>query len=568
MRLAIIHKEKCLPEKCNNLCMKLCPVNKKGQDCIKILGKAIVSEELCIGCAICQNRCPFEAISITNIPSELDKDVFYRYGKNGFCLYKLPIPRQGTLGLLGKNGIGKTTALQILASKIKINLGKAEATDQEIKKFLQGSELLGYLSNINQLKFSYKPQNLSEIAKYRITAHKLLKKFGNEDEIKGITKRLNLNLDGKLNELSGGELQKIAIAVCALKKADVCFIDEPSAFLDIKERINVAEFISQLAEKSKVIMVEHDLLMLDYVTDFINLFYGKPSCYGIVSGIKATRRGINEYLDGFLAEENIRFRDKAITFNLSAMKEEKKEAIAKWQEFTKTYKNFQLKAEAGDIPYKGVIGIMGRNGIGKTTFIKCIAGIEEADDNNINLKLKVSYKPQYIQGSDEMVAEIVKREKVSKRLISLLSLENLMLKKTSHLSGGELQRVAIASCLAREADIFLIDEPSAYLDVEERLQAARAIRETIEEREKTVFVVEHDLLFLSYIANSLIVFKGEPAKQGTASKTMPFVEGLNMLLKELGITIRKDKESGRPRINKLNSVLDRKQKEKGEYVEL
>lgn len=568
MRLAILHKEKCLPEKCNNLCAKLCPINKKGQDCIKISGKAVVSEELCIGCAICQNRCPFEAITITNLPEQLDKDVVYRYGKNSFCLYKLPIPRQGTLGLLGKNGIGKTTALQILAGRIKINLGKAEASEAEIKRFLQGSELLSYFQNIKNLKFSYKPQNLSEIAKHKLTAFELLKKFGNEKEIKEITKKLDLNLNGELGKLSGGELQKIAIAACALKEADVYFIDEPSAYLDIRERISIAEFISELAEKSMVIIVEHDLLMLDYVTDFVNIFYGKPSCYGIVSGIKATRRGVNEYLDGFLAEENVRFRDKAITFNLSALKHEKKETIAKWPEFTKTYKNFTLKAESGEIPYKGIIGIVGRNGIGKTTFIKCIWGIEETDEKNISLKLKVSYKPQYIKGNEEIVANIIKREKISKRIISLLSLDNLILKQTKQLSGGELQRLAIASCLAKEADIFLIDEPSAYLDVEERVQAARAIKEAIEEKEKTAFVVEHDLLFLSYIANSLIVFVGEPAKSGIASKTQPFIEGLNSILKELGITIRKDRESGRPRINKLGSVLDRKQKEEEKYVEL
>lgn len=569
MRIAIIHKEKCQPEKCGNLCMKLCPVNRKGERCIEIEGKAMIDESSCIGCGICQNRCPFEAINITNLPSQLDKLLVYRYGKNGFCLYGLPIPRQGVLGLLGKNGIGKTTALQILAGKIRINLGNEKSSDEEIREFLQGSELLSYFDNIKKVVFSIKPQNLAEVSKYDLNAKELLKKFGNEKEVKSVSEKLNLNfLDRKLSHLSGGELQKVAIAVCSLKDADLYLFDEPAAFLDIQERLRVCEFISELAKNKKVIIIEHDILMLDYITELINIFYGKASCYGIVSGVKASRRAINDYLEGFLPEENIRFRDKKISFKFSVSKTEKKEKIASWQPFTKTFESFKLEVQPGSIPFKGITGIVGKNGIGKTTFVKCIAGIELTDEGKIDLSMKVSYKPQYIEGNDKTVAEVIKEGGISKKIASAFALEQIVIKKTKNLSGGELQRLAIASCLSKEAEIYLLDEPSAYLDIEERLQAAKTIRDIIEEKEKAAFIVDHDLLFLSYLSDSLIVFSGEASKNGNASSPQEFYEGLNSLMKELNITIRKDKDSGRPRINKFGSVLDREQKEKGKYVEL
>src|SRR3989344_7835820 len=142
MRLAIVHKEKCKPVACGHVCAKVCPVNKKGEECIKIEAKAGIEEKLCIGCGICQKRCPFEAIDIINLPSVDPDNLIYRYGENGFALYSLPIPKEGSvLGLLGRNGIGKSTAIEILAGKKKINLGK-NAGEEEVKIFLKNKGLL------------------------------------------------------------------------------------------------------------------------------------------------------------------------------------------------------------------------------------------------------------------------------------------------------------------------------------------------------------------------------------------------------------------------------------------
>jgi len=622
MRLAIIKKEKCNPGKCLNLCMKVCPVNRKGEECIVIDGKAKISEELCIGCAICQNRCPFEAITIINLPSEIEKNLIHRYGENGFALYGLPLVRKNeSLGLLGRNGIGKSTALDILSHKMKMNLGK-NASDEEIKHFFKGSEMLNYFKDIGKMKMAYKPQNIIELSKHTITASDLLETLGNQriprkssdfldqkskaflgsgarksefpaqeiekqflcapktrefsseiasrKKINEIAERLNIAeiLDRKLNQLSGGELQRVAIAAASLKDADVYFFDEPLAYLDVAERINVSNFIHELKKDKSVVIVEHDLLLLDYLTDSINIFYGKPACYGVVAEIRKSKNAINTYLSGFLKEENVRFRDKPITFKFGLKKQLEGGIFLDWPEFTKKLGDFSLKVNAGNIQVKSITGMAGRNAIGKSTFMKCLAGILETNEKNLKLNLKISYKPQYVEyKGEETVAMIVKKEKINKRIISLLNIEQVLLSKMSNLSGGELQRVAIAACLAKDADIYLLDEPSAYLDVEERLQAARAIREIVSEKERAGFVIDHDLLFLSYLADSLIVFSGEPGKRGEASENYSFPEGINILLKQLNITLRKDEETGRPKINKPSSLLDKEQRASGEYFQ-
>ena len=604
MRLAIIQKDSCFPEKCGNLCAKLCPVNRKGEDCIIIGSKASISETLCIGCGICQNRCPFGAISIINLPGELDEQVVHRYGDNGFVLYNLPIPRfDAVLGLLGKNGIGKSTAIKILSNKMKPNLGKKSATDKEIHEYFKGSELLNYFKHLHKTTVAIKPQDILELQKYKGTVKDLIKKMG-EKSSNDLVKQLGVDklLDKSLDGLSGGELQKVAIAVASLKESDIYFFDEPLAYLDVGERIRVSDFIrgrvgnakkseisgmlrsgasghtgnqelhsvpeiSKVSKQEKAVMVvEHDLLLLDYMTDFVNIMYGKPSCYGIVSSIKASKNAINSYLSGFLKEENVRFRDKPIKFNLGMQKKETSYPLFEWPSFTKTFKGFSLNVPGGKVNSKSIVGIAGRNATGKTTFVKCIAGVLETDQKNIKSKMKVSYKPQYIDKDSEVtVAEIIRREKMSKRLISLLSLENLLFRQLKQLSGGELQKVAIAACLAKDADIYLIDEPCAHLDVEERIQAARAIEEKVKEENCSVFVVDHDILFLAYLADSMMIFSGIPSESGESSAPVIIKDGMNKLMKILDITVRKEEETGRPRINKLGSVMDREQREKDKW---
>lgn len=580
-RIAVLNKEICAPTKCGDkLCKKLCPVNRTSGECIvdSSDGKVSINADLCVGCNICVRRCPFGAISIINLPDELKKDVINRYGENGFALYRLPMPRFGsTLGILGKNGIGKSTSLKILSRKEKPNFG--DFTNKTMPKdIFKGSELLTYFEKLPNMKISIKPQNifsLMQFGKVKDLLDKTVESVKDLDDMKEsvklketIIKELKINkfLGKECSNLSGGELQKVALAVACIKKADIYFFDEPLAYLDIVERIRVSNFIRKLSQGgAAVVIVEHDLILLDYITDFINIIYGEPACYGIISPIRSTKNAINSYLDGYLREEKMRFRDKPIKFDFSLQDKQLGGQLFEWPAFTKTLPGFTLTAKEGQISKRSVVGIAGKNATGKTTFVKCLAGVEKTDDDKLTHDMKISHKPQYLNPTEELVFEIIKREKISKRLISLLKIEKLMMQKLSQLSGGELQKVAVATCLAKDADIYLLDEPSAHLDVEDRLKVADAIRETIIEKDSGAFVVDHDLLFLSYVADSMIAFDGEPSKYGETSTVNTIIDGMNNLLKMLDITVRKDPETGRPRINKPDSVLDRNQRSKDQW---
>lgn len=573
MKLAIIHKEKCKPDMCGRECEKCCPVNKKGGDEKAVVvekgSKAIIDEGLCVGCGICVKRCPFGAIDVVNLPSVEEKDLVFRYGENSFALYGLPVPKQGAvLGLLGRNGIGKSTVVKILAGKENANFGKKDFSEGDIKKYFQGNELLRYFQELDGKKISYKPQNLSFLS-IDLSVINLLKKRGSDDKIMELACCLGVEylLDNKLNKLSGGELQKVAIIASALGDSDIYFFDEPLAFLDIAERLKVSDFIIKLGLGKTVVVVEHDLLILDYLTEYLNIFYGQQGVFGLVSGVKSSKYGVNSYLAGYLKEENLQIRKKSLNFNFTKNQSVVGKVIAKWDDFKINFDNFSLDVDAGEIKSNQVIGILGKNGTGKTSFVKALAGIIKVNNKKFDLGLKISYKSQYLfDESDESVSGIVRSERIGKKISSMFNLETIYLKKVGQLSGGELQRFSIARCLSKDADVYLIDEPSAYLDVEERISVAKNIKDLMIEKEKTAFVVDHDLLLISYLADNIMVFSGESGKFGKSGNVLGFEEGISKLLKELDITLRKDRESGRPRINNKGSVLDREQKEKGELV--
>ncbi len=212
-------------------------------------------------------------------------------------------------------------------------------------------------------------------------------------------------MDNDVKKISGGELQRVAIAATLLKDANVFIFDEPTSYLDIKQRLRVAKIIKDLAnETTAVMVVEHDLIILDYLTDLVHITYGTEGGYGVVSQTKATRVGINEYLEGYMREENIRFRGKKITFEtVNTSLVSSPEILVSWNKIKKKLGLFNLTAEEGKITKKELVGVLGENGIGKTSFVKVLANVLEPDEGNVEEDIKVSYKPQYIESNNEVV---------------------------------------------------------------------------------------------------------------------------------------------------------------------
>ncbi|KAL6877629.1 hypothetical protein ACP4OV_012844 [Aristida adscensionis] len=582
------------------------PSTPPRRQCIEVTPASklsLISEDLCIGCGICVKVCPFNAIQIINLPSDLNKETTHRYGQNSFKLHRLPVPRPGqVLGLVGTNGIGKSTALKILAGKLKPNLGTF--TDppswDNILRHFRGSELQKYFTQLleDKMKAIVKPQYLDHIPKsVKGKVGDLLNKKDERKVKDKLCDMLDLNqvMDRNVSDLSGGELQRFAIAARAMEEADVYMFDEPSCYLDVKQRLKAAQVIRSLLQpKNYVIVVEHDLSILDYLSDYICCLYGSPGAYGVVTLPTSVREGINIFLNGFVPTENVRFRGEKLTFRVTESTEEIIEGETyqcyKYPTMMKTRQHLS----AGQVKPDKV-------------------GDQEVDMPSYS----VSYKPQ------ELISRIsfTVRELLHKKIpgscshaqfrsdvMKPLKIEDLMDRQVANLSGGQLQRIALCLCLgkvrsllimpygsflrsnagkkfllmiailnhcffrehletvyscAQPADIYLIDEPSAHLDSEQHLLAAKVIKRFILHENKTAFVVEHDFIMATYLADKVVVFEGKPSVDCTANAPETLASGMNRFLSHLDITFRTDPTTYRPRINKLGSTKDNEQKAAG-----
>ena len=206
--------------------------------------------------------------------------------------------------------------------------------------------------------------------------------------------------------------------------------------------------------------------------------------------------------------------------------------------------------------------------------MKMIAGVEKPDSGMIDKKIKISYKPQYLT-NDIDVEVITMLDKANggsiedsteeEQIIEPLRIKKLYNKSMKYLSGGELQKVAVATCLLQKVDLYALDEPSAFLDVEDRIAVGKFLQKFCRSFGKSAIVIDHDLQLMDLVSDSMVIFEGTSSIEGHATSPLPKIDAMNRFLKSLDITFRRDEKSRRPRVNKDGSRLDKDQKGSQNY---
>lgn len=571
-RIAIVDPERCKPHKCRRECERFCPVNAQDKRCITHTGTKIaeISEILCTGCNICTKKCPFGAITIVNLPSALGS-VTHRYSSNGFQLYGLPMPeKDSVLGMIGANGCGKTTALLILIGKIIPNLGNfktAEKTRRNLNLRYRGTNVQNYLKELdNGLTVSYKSQNIQALR-------------SNTSPIKSLIDDNVLNEIGlhefaerTCEHLSDGELQRVSIGITLSSKCDVMVFDEPCTYLDIYQRMVVARLIRESPVSYKIV-IEHDFTALDYMADKVCLLYGEPGAYGNVTLPMTIGEGLNCFLDGYITYSNTRFRPYGLDFKFS--KEDqlvtKDKRGLQYPEFSVSYPSFTLTAAAGTISPGSVTVLLGPNGAGKTTFIRTLAGQIPINETYLELGVTIAYKDQNVyMDSKQLVSHylldktegMILDPNFQHEVLGTLKIDHLMDRELCSLSGGEMQKISLIATLGQNRNLYLIDEPSCYLDIESVLMVAKMLKRFAINNRKYMFVVEHDFNLGLYLANNVLLFDS-----GVVSQPLPSKQGFNRFLTNLNVTMRRDHDTLRPRINKPGSQNDTNQKHSGNLID-
>lgn len=588
-RISVIDNDRCKPKKCNQECKKKCPVESQGKQCIDIEQVAKISEDMCIGCGLCVKACPFNAIQIVNLPTELDSNIIHRYGENHFRLYHIPTLRKGEiLGLVGPNGIGKSTLIKILSGIILPNFENynIKPNTKDILSHFKGSVTYNYFKQLylGKLRVAIKPQAIEKLInddnkELTVKEYIELNIPKNKEYLNQIEKvELGHLLKSNISVLSGGELQRLSCIITSLQDANVYFFDEPTNYLDVSQRLKVSDLIMELKNSENyVIVVEHDISILDYVSDYITILFGEAGAYGVCSQPMNTSNGINSFFKGFIKSDNIRFRTEAYTIRkhltLDTDTNINNEEIYKiyYDNMKVSYPNFNLNIEEGNFLSRGSLTIiLGKNGSGKTTFLKKLSK---------ELDCSISIKPQYPnfnkyekltvrQLFNKTIKESFYTPLFQSDVIKPLDVDRILDKTINELSGGERQRVAIICSLGIKADIYFLDEPSASLDVEQRVLLIKVIKRFLMHNNTVGFIVEHDIMMavsLGQDMNSQVILTSQTIDENNNRESIVmspilFEDGMNEFLKQLDITFRKDYNDYRYRINKKLSSKDKQQK--------
>lgn len=534
--------------------------------------------------------------------------------------------------MLGSNGIGKSTIVKIYADEIIPNFGNFDLDndptipqtqkkkhitikyqDNEEKKVLEyfkGTETYNFFKDLYQkkIKVAIKKQSLKEEPSQKVldSIHSLLLSSDNQE----IYYELDIEplLKIPYDKLSGGQKQRLMIFLTMIQNVDLYIFDEPTNYLDITQRLKIGKLIRKFAEKDKmVLVVDHDITIMDYIADVIHILYGVAGAYGIVSSPISCAEAINQFFEGYLSNDNVRFRQESYSYQLNldvnSLEDEKKddnkdddnninEGIIKQIkiisypdiEIKFPESKFTLNVPSGSFSESSSVNIiLGENDSGKTTFLKWLS----TNQNEI-----ISIKPQYPEEmfnnpkyqdltTQELISELIPQTygdmNFQTNVIRALDISGFDSTLLRDLSGGELQKLALIITLGKNAKYYLFDEPSASLDIEERVKVIKVIKRFLVHNQKIGFIVEHDIAMafslIKDVESHVIVFQIEnnlDEHEIKASSSLPLngIDGLQMFLKTANITFRMGLYSKfkRYRINRLGSSKDIEQKREGKYI--
>ncbi|MFH0971496.1 MAG: ATP-binding cassette domain-containing protein [Candidatus Micrarchaeota archaeon] len=567
-RIAIVDRNLCNPVKCNLECMKNCPANRLRKECTFLVDKktaerhidfkyeyskeirsncvAYIEPTLSQGCNICAKSCPFHAINVVNLPEAKAEEMVFTYGKNSFSLYKLAIPRTGIIAIVGENGCGKSTNLKLIAGR----LAPQNFPSKEIKEYFEGLVENGLV---------YKPQEISGEGERR-KVRDLLEKLGEGEKLAELKKIFDLGgIYGRdLDQLSGGELQKVVVVAALLKDKSTYFLDEPFSFLDYVYRIRLINYLLKNFTGKKVLMIDHDISLLSYLCKQSYLMFGEAGAYGIVSQVYATDRAINMLMEGYIGPENMRFREEGIAYK-HYFGEQHKSKLFEIGGMELKRGDFKLTSKQPIQIYEGeIVGIAGKNGIGKSTF--CRDAFEKDGAH-------LAFKEQILKRENGLAGKYFERRDLfSENYLKSMKMHKLEFYNIEKLSGGELQKLEIFKALNQEKLAYILDEPTNMLDVSARILLSKMLRERVGS-EKAVLVVDHDLEFLYNTVDRLIVMDGESGKHGEVAGIFGKDEGIRMLMEEFDLSYRRDPETKRLKLNKKGSKKDVELKEKKRFIE-
>ena len=511
-------------------------------------------------------------LSINNLKKEFDGEILFEN-------VSLLIEKNDKLGIIGKNGTGKTTLLKILmglesysSGDIYINSGITISYMSQNLDFDINGNIYDYCKSIysnlleKEKELEILEKQMLNIKEYNVEFDELLIKYENKrkefednegyiykSKIKGILIGLGFNETDfcrKLSELSGGEVNRLNLARLLLIEPDLLLLDEPTNHLDINACAWLENYLKNY--KKAIIVISHDRYFLDSVTNKILELENKNSMIfdGNYTQFKDKKSKIIENINKhyFKQEKEIKRQEELISLYKSRGTEklakraksrekmlDKIDKIDKYIENTDTVKlDFKFELETGNdvlsitnickkysdnlildnisfvVKKNQKIGIIGNNGVGKSTLLKIIANKLNFDFGEINYgsNVKYAYYSQNFSDLNEennIVEEIsdlkpnMTNEMIRKFLGKFLFSNDDVFKKIKYLSGGEKARVVLSKLLLQNANLLLLDEPTNHLDIYTR----EILENALVDFTGTIIIVSHDRYFLNSICTDI-----------------------------------------------------------------